>query len=667
MFVFKAAVVGAGTMGGEIAQTIAAADIDVVLKDIDQKFVDQGLDKARAVTKGQLDRLVKKEKLTAEQAELRLEEVLGRITGATEYADFGDVDFVIEAAPERMEIKQQVLAELDEVTPGHAIISSNTSSLSITEMGAVTLRPGKVVGFHFFYPASVMPLLEIVRGEETSEETVTAAVNFAQGIRKQPIVCEEVPGFVVNRILNSSVAEVWREQEEKGLSIKAIDEGIAAANVAPMGPFILTDALGLDTALHVAEHLRDSYGERFYVHGGMQKLVADGKLGAKSGGEGVYKGGEPNLPGDAEPDIDALVEMFSLKALMEACLLLEEGVCTVREIDLGMMAGAGLDPRRGLFPPFWGADINGLDKALAGLESLADSHPDRFTVPRILKRLVAQGRLGIAAGQGFYAYPQADEGEQTETVKLETREHGVAIAWLANAPLNAISPQVLADLRTVWDRVKAGGEIRAMVVASSIPVVFSAGADIKAFTQMDEAGGAELVDGAHALMREIESEAIVTVAAVNALAFGGGCELAMACDMRIAAQSAMFGQPEINLGIIPGFGGTQRLPRLVGPQKALEMNLVGDGITAAEAYQYGLVNYLVPDQELLDTALSMARKLAGQAPLAVGEIKRVSHNGDLDEGIEAEKAGFAHAFFSEDGKEGIGAFLGKRKPKWSGK
>ena len=141
MFVSKAAVVGAGTMGGEIAQAIAAADIPVVLKDIKQEFVDHGLDKAREVTKGQLDRLVSKEKLTQEQADAQLEAVMGRINGTTDYEGFGDVDFVIEAAPERMEIKQQVFGELDAVTPGHAILASNTSSLSITEMGDATLRP----------------------------------------------------------------------------------------------------------------------------------------------------------------------------------------------------------------------------------------------------------------------------------------------------------------------------------------------------------------------------------------------------------------------------------------------------------------------------------------------------------------------------------------------
>ena len=135
MFVFKAAVVGAGTMGGEIAQVVAAAGLPVLLKDVKQEFVDHGLEKAREVTQGQLGGLVKKEKLTQEQADSQLEETLGRITGTTDYEGFGDVDFVIEAVPERMEIKQSVFAELDEVTPGNAILASNTSSLSVTEMG----------------------------------------------------------------------------------------------------------------------------------------------------------------------------------------------------------------------------------------------------------------------------------------------------------------------------------------------------------------------------------------------------------------------------------------------------------------------------------------------------------------------------------------------------
>jgi enoyl-CoA hydratase/3-hydroxyacyl-CoA dehydrogenase len=668
MFVFKAAVVGAGTMGGQIAQTIAAAGIPVVLKDIDEKLVQAGLEEARGVTEGQISKLVERGKLTSEQAQAQVAEVLGRIDGATTYEGFGDVDFVIEAVPEKMEIKQEVFAQLDAVTPSHAILSSNTSSLSISEIADATLRPDKVVGFHYFYPASIMPLIEIVEGEETSPETLTAALTFAQAIRKQPITCAEVPGFVINRILNSGVSEVWREQEEKGLSIKLIDEGFAGANTLPVGPYHLVNLLGLDTVLHVAEHLVNSYGqERFYVPKGMQKLVADGKLGAKTGGDGFYApDGSANLGGENEPDIAELVELLSLKTLIEACLVLEEGVATHRDIDFGMMAGAGLDPRRGLLPPFMRADSEGLDAILERMESAQERYGERFSPPTILRRLVAQGRLGQKSGQGFYPYPKPDADQPAEVIKLETREDGIAIAWLANGQMNSISPQVAEDLRKVWKRIVDSG-VHAVVIASSNPFLFSAGADIKAFTTLDEAAGAELVTGMHSLFADIGSSPVVTIAAVNGLAFGGGCELAMACDMRIAARTALFGQPEIKLGIIPGFGGTQRLPRLVGTSKALEMNLVGDPVMADEAYEFGLVNRVVDDHELLDTALAWARKLAGQAPLAIREIKSVSAAGSLQEGIEAEQRAFAAAFATDDAKEGIAAFLGKRAARFQGR
>ena len=288
MFVFKAAVVGAGTMGGEIAQVIAAADIPVILKDVDQKFVDVGLEKAKEVTEAQVARLVKKEKITEEQGRQQVEETLGRITGTTSYDDFGDVDFVIEAVPERMEIKQSVFAELDGATPGHAILASNTSGLSITEIGDITNRPDKVVGFHFFWPASRMRLIEVISGEDTSPETLQATANFAQAIRKMPVRCEECPGFVVNRILTSTASEIWRYQDETGTSIEDIDKALTESKLVPMGPFFLADMSGLDTTLKVAKDMRDAYGDRFYVHQGMEELVEQGNLGQKSG-KGFYE------------------------------------------------------------------------------------------------------------------------------------------------------------------------------------------------------------------------------------------------------------------------------------------------------------------------------------------------------------------------------------------
>src|SRR3954462_9499918 len=290
-----------------------------------------------------------------------------------------------------------------------------------------------------------------------------------------------------------------------------------------------------------------------------------------------------------------------------------------------------------------------------------------FAPPLLLRRLVNQGRLGKKSGQGFFFYPRPDEGaEQAEPVLLESRGD-VAIVWLNRPPTNPISPQMIRDLTALWDEIESRDEIRATIVASSNFAVFCAGADIKEFTKMtDPAAGRELLQGGHGVLRRMEQSSKVTIAAVNSLALGGGCELAMACDFRIAAESASFGQPEINLGIIPGFGGTQRLPRPGGEGKAPEMNLTGTPIGSYEALRVGLANQVVPDHELFDTSLMWARRLAQQAPVAVEQIKKVSAHGDLDQGLQNEAQGFAAAFQSADAKEGIGAFLGKRKPQFKG-
>jgi enoyl-CoA hydratase/3-hydroxyacyl-CoA dehydrogenase len=356
-----------------------------------------------------------------------------------------------------------------------------------------------------------------------------------------------------------------------------------------------------------------------------------------------------------------VVERFTLKALVEACLVLEEGVASLKDIETGMMTGAGILPG-----PFARADEQGLDDVLAALERAEVEWGEHFSPPTILRRLVAQGRLGRKSGQGFFSYPQPDAGFEKETVLLETRGP-VAIIWLNRPPANPLSPTLIKEFGELWSHCHNSAEISAVVIASTNMFTFSAGADIKEFTKMDASGGSGLLDSGHAMLREMESSSTTTIAAVNSIAFGGGCELAMACDFRLAAESATFGQPEFNLRIIPGFGGTQRLPRLAGSGKALEMNLTGDAISAEEAYRVGLVNAVVPDHELLDTALGWARKLAQQAPLAIEQIKRVSDKGDLDQGIEAEKSGFATVFGSEDAREGISAFLQKRTPKFKGK
>jgi len=350
----------------------------------------------------------------------------------------------------------------------------------------------------------------------------------------------------------------------------------------------------------------------------------------------------------------------ALPVFLAACAVLEEGIATHRDIDLALMRGAGR-----LAPPFLTADDDGLEEMLSRCGDAESKWGEAFAAPSILLRLVAEGRLGKESGQGFYPYLQADAEQPGEVVTLQTRGD-VAIAWLQNPPMNAVSPQLVADLNAVYDKLEADA-VRALVIVSGNPMVFSAGADLKAFTTLDEQAGAQYVLDTQTLFTRLGQGPIATVAAVNGLAFGGGNELAMACDVRIAAESALFGQPEIKLGLIPGFGGTQRLARLIGESRAKEMNLIGDPITADDALEYGLVNRVVADHELFDLALAWAAKLAQQAPLAVAKVKQIGVAGEIAEGIEREIAGFGEVFNSEDGREGVTAFLEKRQPTWRGR
>ena len=361
----------------------------------------------------------------------------------------------------------------------------------------------------------------------------------------------------------------------------------------------------------------------------------------------------------AEGVVDPLVERLRLRALVEACLVVEEGVAGIREVDAGVAGVAGMSPG-----PFAWADAHGLDRVRDDLRGRQREWGDGFAPPLLLERLVAQGRLGVTSGQGFYPYPRPDAGWDAGGVLRETRGP-VTVAWLSRPPANALSEELVNELQTLWDSVD--GKARVLVVASASPSLFCAGADIRGFTAMDAEAGLAFIGDVHTLMRSMERSSTVTIAAVNGLALGGGCELAMACDVRLAAESASFGQPEITLGIIPGFGGTQRLPRIVGSARALEMNLAGTPIGAYEALRIGLANRVVPDHELWDTALSWAHGLAARAPVAVRELKRASEGDALDAGLELERDRFAAAFASDDAAEGITAFLQKRRPSFTGR
>lgn len=258
---------------------------------------------------------------------------------------------------------------------------------------------------------------------------------------------------------------------------------------------------------------------------------------------------------------------------------------------------------------------------------------------------------------------------ELQYVKLERKER-VALITIDHAPVNALSPQVVAELDQAFQTIENDPEVGAVVLTGAGPKIFVAGADIKAMSGMNADQAEDLAVTGQATLNRLEQMPKMTICAINGLALGGGLELAMACDLRLAASHAKMGQPEINLGIIPGFGGTQRLPRIIGVGRAMEMLLGGDPISAEQANAWGLVNAVYPAEELLDKALELAHKVAAKAPVATRLIQELVYqglDGTLQQGLAAEAAAFKEVFQSEDKNEGIAAFIEKRAPQFKGK
>ena len=402
MYIYKAAVVGGGAMGGSIGQVITFSGLPVIIKDIDQQFVDKALNKVRSIYQARVD----KGKMSPGEIEPKISLATGTLT----YDDFSDVDLVIEAVPEDINIKKQVFKELDKICPESTILATNTSALSISEIAAATKRPEKVVGMHFFNPAHVMKLVEVIPGVQTSEDTIMDVIAFTESLRKLAVRVEECPGFLVNRLLMPYLTEANFALQEGAATAAEIDKAMIDFGM-PMGPFTLMDMLGLDVCHKVSLIMEDAYGPRMSSAILSKKLYEQGRFGQKSG-KGFFDedGSEQELSkiiAGVQKEAGIKKTEFSPERLVyimvnEAILVLQEKITSVTDVDIAMMAGTGFPQEIG--GPLKYADEVGLDVVLAGLEKFKDDLGFRFWPAHMLKRMVAGGLLGKKTGRGFYTH-----------------------------------------------------------------------------------------------------------------------------------------------------------------------------------------------------------------------------------------------------------------------
>ncbi|PSP73518.1 3-hydroxybutyryl-CoA dehydrogenase [Halobacteriales archaeon QH_9_66_26] len=644
----RVAVLGAGNMGHGITEVVAIAGYDVTMRDVEGEFVESGYEDIE----WSLDKLDEKDRID-ESAET----VLGRIDTTTDLETaVGDVDLVIEAAPERMALKQEIYGELDALAPEEAILASNTSSLSITEIATAVDDPERVVGTHFFNPPVKMGLVEVIYGEHTADETAEAAHGFVESLDKTPIyVRKDVQGFVVNSVLGPFMVEpAWMVSNGEA-TIQEADAAMVHQRGYPMGPFELGDLTGIDIGYSVREEAGIENPPL------IEEKVEAEELGRKTG-KGYYDYDDGDGP-DYEPGDDEGFDTLRVEARMvnEAAKLIGQDVATAAAIDTGMRLGAG-------FPegPCRRADDIGLDRILEKLEALHDeTGEERFEPADRLVELVESGMTGTNAGQGFY--PHGDGDDRTyHDLNYEIDDRGVlAIELDRPERLNALSRDLLDEIDHLLSTTDPD-ELRCVTIEGTGERAFSAGADVAGFADTEPAD----VFRATPTYETVAEFPRPVIAKIEGFCLGGGHELALACDMRIATEDSAFGQPEIGLGLIPGGGATQRLTRLVGAARAKELVFRGHQIDAATAADWGMINRAVSGDELNDAVEKVVSDIVNGPPVGLEVAKKVMNEGadaDLDAALTLERQGFSILMGTDDVAEGTAAFREDRDPEFEGR
>ncbi|TRO51500.1 3-hydroxyacyl-CoA dehydrogenase/enoyl-CoA hydratase family protein, partial [Candidatus Bathyarchaeota archaeon] len=579
----------------------SAAGYRVAIRDIAQEYLDNGL---KGINNS-LSKLVERGRMTQDE----MNEILGRVTFTTDLKDaVGDAQLVIEAIPEKMHIKHSVWKEVDQYAPKDSILASNTSSLSISKIAEVVSNPERFVGMHFFNPPALMKLVEVNQGDKTSDETVKTVMDIALKMGKTPVwVKKDAPGFIVNRILITYLNEAAKLLDK--YQMEQIDAAMQHKAGMPLGPFMLSDLIGLDIVHDILKTFEDNLGEEYKPDPRITELYISKKLGRKTG-EGFYNYAERPAVTEAQAagfDIKLLLDPF----VKEAEKLLDEGVATEDDIDTAIKLGGN--------------------------------------IPR-----------------GPFEMKKAGLGEEKPV--LMKKKDGVLIITINRpAKLNSMTLEMLDMISLHIEEAKRDSKIKAVLFKGAGDRAFCAGADITQFPDLTTIGARKVSETGHRTFVKIYELQKPVVAAINGYCLGGGNELIQFCNFRLASDKARFSQPEVSLGLMPGWGGTYMLPKIVGPTAAMDLIMTGRRIDADEAKQIGLVTAVYPAAEFDAKVDEFMKTLVDGPPVSMRAMKKLVNNDmNIKEALLAEAEAFADLWNYNDLKEGITAFNERRKPEFKG-
>jgi enoyl-CoA hydratase/3-hydroxyacyl-CoA dehydrogenase len=659
----RAAVIGAGIMGHGIAELMAISGIEVNVAD----SYEEAISRAKNSIQSSLGKMQKSGKLKEDP-----EAIMARIsyTGSLEDA-VKNADLVIEAVPEIEKVKRDVIQRAFRASRNDTIIASNTSNILITTLGKDISDPSRLAGFHFFNPPIVMKLVEVIRSEATSDETAETLMNLARKMGKTPIlVRRDTPGFVVNRINAPESLLFGLIVQEKMAPPEAVDS-FAKAQGLPMGPYELMDYVGIDTMAHsleyYAEALNPEYGKCHIFH----DMMRENRLGAKTG-KGFYswKDGKAEIPKAEASTVIDLMDVLSIE-INEAVRLLEQNVAAPSDIETGVKLGMNRP-----FGPISVAESLTNAEIKNKLLKLSEKFRTDLFKPA---DSIANGKLKeIISGKQLSSEKKEKRESSTTTtvvseadpVKLELRDSDyTAVLTIENTRNNLLSLEVLTSLEknllSLWNRK----ETRVIIIRGNGNNL-SAGAQLNQFfsSTMDFAENSRRGERIFRMLSEIPK---ITIAEMKGYTLGGGFELSIWCDLRVITPDCTFGFPEVTLGLIPGWGGSQRLRKLLGASRAMQIILTGERLEGKFALETGLAWKMFPADRIREETDNIARDLAFRvAPISATIAKRLINKGSdvpEDNGLEMEAMSMGLLYGTEDIKEGITAFLQKRKPDYKGR